>query len=283
LKENSKKIKINSKYLLLIYIAILLLLIFTIFVFSKGNLSISENDCIYKGKLCTKEQIFEGIKVKYKVSDFKKMGFYVINNDENTMTLLASENLLDDVNWYWQLANYLGPHEILDVLFNKTKNWKNVPLLTYSYNDSGYEYYKNTCVTNNINPDMKEEGYDCEKVGGYKNIVIKDGKAVMETSADTSHSWDNQKIRARLITKEEVYDLIAIKGDLKIPWLANTKSFWTMTSATEKNNYYDYKAYTVGVNSQNTDEINLIAKKVVDDDAQIGLRPVITVNKEAKE
>ena len=96
------------------------------------------NNCVTSGQ-CTPEQIStdEGIKVTINVKENTPKDFYVLADDGNKITLIMSENLGDNVEWYADgKDNIYGPTTALAALEDRTKDWI-IPEFTYQLKGLG--------------------------------------------------------------------------------------------------------------------------------------------------
>ena len=175
----------------------------------------NENECFKKGNICSDDEIMNGIKYVYEVKNNKTYEFYVIANDENTLTLLMNDNLADNIDWQSEGINMKGPTGAFLEVIDICQNWKNVPEITnYEYPDYGKLYSENVCQNQTL------DNYDCdyEENRGYKgiwinnnsiieyNLLSKDGEEVLQ-----SFDLSDFTVRARLITFEEVRNLSGAK------------------------------------------------------------------------
>ncbi|MBE6155729.1 MAG: hypothetical protein E7164_03125 [Firmicutes bacterium] len=233
--------------------------------------------CLEKGKTCTLEEIIQGIAVSVAVNDKKIENFYVISNDENTMTLLSENNIIEDAIWYHQPGNFFGPNSLIINLSNATHNWTNIDVIqNYKYEDSGYQRFRDICITKTT----KVEGYDCDSLdlgAGYSKLVIENGNVNVYTEYDSYFPFEGEKVRVRTITKEEVEYLIN-NAQKPIAWLSISKPFWTLTSAVDKVNGYITKAYVVQNTEFHPSAVALFPYKV-NTEKGIGIRAVITIPK----
>ena len=113
--------------------------------YTNGIMS-SENNCIKRGYSCSKTEMLadEGIKVKVEVAQNIFNDFYVINDENEELTLIMDRNLYDEtdenngnVAWYNKLNNSSGPLTALEKLKEKTSVWTNINEREYIYSDDG--------------------------------------------------------------------------------------------------------------------------------------------------
>ncbi len=282
-----------NKFLKLFIIVLAAILIVatpvSIYFYSKEDKT-SKNECIKKGDICTDEEIYNGVKVSYEVKSGTTKEFYVIANDKDQMTLLAAENISEDVDWHSEMVNVKGPLNATISLVNATKNWKSVPTINnYRHKDTGLETFKNTCSGEGEN----KSGYDCYANGvlcrGYNEIIIQEGLTIFNTNIvyqDPSIPIDNVyeisgTTRARMITIDE---LLALKKDNKYPsWLIENlkedEGYWTLDSSTASKNNYNQGAYALANKAGSPSTESLFVQKETGDQFTIGIRPVIVVNK----
>ncbi|MBQ6841195.1 MAG: hypothetical protein IJO63_03680 [Bacilli bacterium] len=235
------------------------------------------SNCLDAGKVCIGKEIIKGIKVSVPVNNKTLLDFYVLSNTPQKMTLISAENIIDDAIWYIQDTNVYGPNNLIISLLEATKNWDNIePIKHYEYFDLGYGQYASICKDYSI----ENHNYDCsslEKGAGYHSLVIENGNITSQTSFESSFILDNRKLRVRTVTKEEI-TLLQTYTDGSIKWLENSNKFWTLTSATEKQNGYNAKAYAVRSAEFEDSGIQLHAYDV-DHYDNIGIRAVIELEK----
>ena len=247
------------------------------------------NDCVKKGNICSAEEIYKGVEVEIAVNDKTKQRFYVISNDENQMTLIMNKNIKKEADWSAELINIKGPGEAYAQLIDKTKNWNNIDYISeYKYEDSGKKTFEEICQdpTNN-------GGYDCSTTRitsrGYNDVTINDGKVTLNYNiyyepTDEKPQLSNELVgqtRARIITNEEIN---AVVQNNETPlWLiknlGDKEGYWTATSSIAQKTSYDGGAVAL-VKMDNKPSIESIyVMKDYDAKYEIGIRPVITVNK----
>ena len=172
--------------------------------------------------------------------------FCVIGETEDTVTLMAKENVGSETRWGGASYNSTGPNDSMEYLLDQTKDWTNIPVISsYTYDDS-------------------EGG---TKTYGYTGLSITDGILTItpkEGNAQVIGDSSNQ-FRARLITYEEVMNITKGKP---FAWMANT---WT-ASADGRTNNEAYRIMTANV-SYPTRFITYVLH-----DSE-GIKPVITMSK----
>ena len=256
----------------IILVSILLIGIYILIFFSFYNKPIKEKkeyskaSCIKKGNKCSQEQIKEGIYLSFAVNDKKTYDFYMIDNDENYMTLLCSKNL-GKSQWNTENINMKGPVTPIYELYELTKDWTNVLTIDgFTYDDYGYK----SCLKNA----SKEEKNYCSE-GGYHNIKLSKENSYVETNIlndDKYYIFDlDDEFKARLITVEELLNLdmqIWLKDNLQ-----NGEGYWTMSSSTAANISFSSGAYALMYDGKKTsiESINV--------SLNLGLRPVIKIEK----
>ena len=298
----------NLKYFILAGCLLIVLFLIGFFVTrnnSTANVSIptkniEDVECLKKGKVCTTDELREGIKVKYKVNKTDTEEFYVLSNDENKMNLLLAHNIGESTYWSEEVTNVKGPTTALTYANKLVKKWTNVPYITdYNYVDFGYKYYLDVCVDKTV----KDEKFDCNAYAGYKDFTVKDGKLTIlynmpepdiegwETMEDLvyTNKFEMVNLRIRLATIEEINELVIDKKGLP-KWLIDgvkkNGEYWTMSSNPFSADYYDVFAYTVKNVKGKTDigvkvvyNWEFSKDKTLEEDYEVYLRPVITINK----
>lgn len=138
----------------------------------------------YFGCVSSKETCDFGRSMEIKVSSTEINEFYVVNDDNVTLTLVASKNIGNSntttLPWYDSSIskgdNTKGHLTVLNALNILTNDWTNVDYIeNYEYNNSGT---------------------------GYKKLSIVDGNAVI-TDSSGGNVEVSGKSRARLLTYEE--------------------------------------------------------------------------------
>jgi len=153
----------------------------------------SENACVTSGT-CSQADINAGILVNVKVNDKKAYDFYVMADNGTELTLLMSENLGDNVDWYADDDdNSQGPTTAVAELKLRTSEWTNILERDYVYRDDGggnkytafpekmrarlitYTEVNNIKTANNgtlpawMYVNLKNTGSDTDSVGLVKN------------------------------------------------------------------------------------------------------------------
>jgi len=118
----------------------------------------------------------------------------IIDIDEETVTLMLTQNLGNTIAWYdhrnhnhsAESINNYGPKDVLEYLNGLTINWDNVdPIESYSY-------------INNLGGN---------KTYGYREIKITDGEiTIVDKEGNEIKDVDGES-KARLITREEIFEI----------------------------------------------------------------------------
>lgn len=254
----------------------------------KKEKPIKHNDCIKMGNFCTEKDIYDGVEVEIAVSKNKKQRFYVISNTEYNMTLMMNENIAPQVEWFNELFNIFGPETAMLELENRTKNWTSIDLIEdYTYNDNGYQTFINNCQNGTTN-----SYYDCstelDPTRGYFGLSIKNGILTIRENrigGEKAVTFNKRKFRARLATIEEI-DALRYKKQLP-KWLINDlddkEGYWTMSSSTSKKTNNSQGAIAIANVEKQASIESLFVTKEYEAQYKIGIRPVITIAKEASE
>lgn len=280
--KNKKMFIILILYLVFLS-AVVLFVIFNKKARDLKNVEYFDGICLSQGYVCDDEQILDGILISYQVNDKKDYDFYVIDNDEDTLTLIMNKNLVSDVNWHEEFINMKGPLTALLTLQEYTQDWLRIPVIEdYVYVDYGKKYDQDKCIGES--DDWYDCNYEKNPYRGYDKVVINDQNSFVdlnigdEEDAMQEFPLDDLSFRARLITLEEVTKLKNAK------WLASNlkdnEAYWTLSSAPTPLTTYSSGAFAVvkGEETANLEGLyvintyNEVYKKV-------GLRPVITINK----
>jgi len=114
------------------------------------------------------------------VNNQEKYNFYVIKDTGTELTLLMSENLGDNVEWYsGDGANDKGPLTSVAELKLRTNDWINIPEKLYTYSDDGgsnrYASFSETMrarmITYTEVNNMKAENNDTMPSWMYVNLI----------------------------------------------------------------------------------------------------------------
>ena len=191
----------------------------------KGTIELKDNKFIYKNILLKGKYYYErgilvedadnnseisiGDKYTYKVNDTDTFNFYVLSfNDDSTVNLIMDRNICENgtvdyandpnrksCTYPWHTLfqnNSKGPVRILEVLYNATKNWTNIPDMDLSgekaYIDEGH------IINNNY-------GYGkIETVVNGIKITMMDGTEVTNSRNETPVIFydENKPLKARL-------------------------------------------------------------------------------------
>ena len=287
----------KTQKILTIFIIVLgtiLLITIPIYLISYLNTSpkreLKTNKCVERGNICTIDDIIEGVEILVQVSNNEEYIFNVISNDENSMTLLMNENIKKETNWHGELINIKGPQTALSELVNYTKDWDKIDVITdYEYIDGGKAIFEEQCKNQTT-----EEGYDCSEIiydsRGYNSIKINNGKIILNTNIVSSipdteinniYVLESANARARLITREEIAAIT--RGNGYPNWLVSNldekEGYWTLTSATSIKVNYLQGAVAIAKKDNKTSIEDLAVMKEYEPKYQIGIRPVIVVNK----
>lgn len=247
---------------------------------------VKEYECIKKDKVCTFDEMYEGVEVNVEVAEGKTYTFSMIANDKETMTLMLQQNVVDSVEWHKEEINMKGPQYAIQMLNEKIADWDNISNIEkYTYEDGGKKDYERIC-----NSDVKEPEYKCitenHKTSGYNGLKIENGETTflfnLQSAEDEEAATEGSimaKAKARLITLEEVEEFSIDKGLPKwlIEDLDKNEAYWTMTSSPSMTTAY-YQGAIAIANIDN--KLSVEAKLVVGEkDSKVGLRPVITIAK----
>ena len=286
-----EKFNKGLKIFIIVLAIVLVISIIAIVIFSGTSATkekpIKQHECTKMGRFCSEEEIYKGVEVDVEVSDKKTERFYVISNTEHSMTLMMKKNIAPRVDWFDNILNIFGPETAMLELANRTKSWKNIDLIEdYKYSDNGLQTYISNCQNGTTEP-----GYDCsttlDPTRGYISLAI--NKGVLTITANeiggAKPSTFKPKFRARLATVEEMDALVYQK---KLPtWLISNldknEGYWTISSSTSlKTNYSQGAIAVANIDKQPSIE-SLFVEKTYSPKFKIGIRPVITIEKEAVE
>lgn len=280
--RNEVQMKLTKqKTIIIVFIIVLLIIIIgiSLILFSNGSAIYSSKDeCTKKDKICSNEQIAQGVIVKVKVNSKKEIPFYLIENNEYQMTLISKEVLKENTNWSQYDDNIYGPDTLMLNLYEITKDWTNIPkIIEYKYEDEGFEDYVKACLID------KKDSYefDCANLDyfvGYSELSIKDGILSLTSADRTDTTYDAKEYRAKIWSKKEIMEFETRLADYSISWLKDTKSFWTITSATKKIDGSYTSAYAVEADD-NKKGFQLVAKTIFNSSTETGIRPIITIDK----
>lgn len=210
----------------------------------------TNEECVNKGNVCNIFDIGNGIELKVDVNDNETYSFHVIDNDENTLTLLSDDSIVSS-SWRESEENFFGPDLLIKNVFEKTSSWTNVNYQDFEYVDYGYKNYKQNCY------EGKGANELCNMLGegiGYEKINISSTGASMKNSFGENISLSNKKVYARPATYEEISELFAYNN--KITWLENKNAFWTMTSSMDERYVYS-GAYLIKSSSETSTGITI--------------------------
>lgn len=285
----------KEKLIKVLKVIIVIICIYLVVVIAVSLLSgnkeepLEKADCLSKGKVCTEEQIFKGVEVDVAVTDKKTYRFNVISNDENQMTLIMNKNIIAQADWHLELINLKGPQTSLTDLYKKTANWTNVPVISdYTYEDSGRKNYEEMCLNGATDPT-----YDCDTTvhptRGYKSLEIKNGQATLYFNlasidggpVSAKYTVEEENARTRFITREEI---TALTKDYQLPtWLIKNldekEGYWTLSSSTATKTFYSQGATAIANVNNKTSIESLYVMHDYEPNFKIGIRPVITIEK----
>lgn len=278
--------KILKIFIIILTIVLVIATPISIYNYSNKNKNVKTNNCIKKGNVCTADEIFSGVVVPVEVAKNKSYKFYVIENDENTMTLIMDKNTTKEIEWQFEGINMKGPASAQYEIQKETTNWKNIDIIdNYEYADGGRINFEENCKNGTVPPtyDCSTENY---KNRGYLNLTINEGIARLypniyseDETPSTLTVLSSYLARARLITQEEIQKVSNNKGIPK--WLVSNlkekEGYWTMTSSTSKTVGYIGGAIAIAKNNNQASMEMLFSNET--DDFTIGVRPVITINK----
>lgn len=256
---------------------------------------ITKYPCLFKGNICSEDDISRAIKAKIQVSDSNSYDFYLISNDAETATFIMASNLEDNVDWHSERVNIKGPVNSFEKLVELTKDWNKIPIIEdYNYIDEGQVIYNEICDGDKLR--NKESYYDCTSniipTRGYKGISIKNGKTTIyynlpeeeneEYIIMQEYKYENDT-RARFIELEELDKFM--NNDFTYPdWLIDhtreNGGYWTMSSSTYPTIEYMQGAFAVVNNKNIANKVELYT--TIKDNYKfnkIGIRPVITIPK----
>lgn len=272
--------KITKKNLIITIIVILIIIISIVLVlsFNKSKIYKSDDECTKRGRVCSVEQIAKGVIVMVKVNSKMEIPFYIIKNNEYQMTLMSKDVLQENTNWSKYDDNIYGPDTLMLNLYELTKYWTNVPkIMEYNYNDEGFKEYASACINN----ETSKQEFDCDNLDyyiGYSNLSIKNGLLSLKAVDNSKVIFANKEYRAKIWSKKEIIKFQNDLADYSVNWLKDTKSFWTITSATKKVDGSYTSAYAVE-SADNKNGFQLVSQKIFNPSTPTGIRPIITIDK----
>lgn len=174
------------------------------------------DECAVEGKCAV------GTPFMIKVNDTETYKFYVINDDEETVTLIMNRNLYEkgkaSVAWSTE-SQSLGPITALNYLNSQTTTWTNIkPIKEYIYNNfsvsgetSGYQKFE---IQNGVGKLISQDGSIITQLEGTSRARMITGKEAREIgcihAASTCPSW--------------LYENLYNSGD------NNSWGYWTLTT-----------------------------------------------------
>lgn len=123
-----------------------------------------------------------GTIIEYQVSKDVTKFFYVLHDDNNTITMQQRENILDGIAWNSTNDNTKGPITALEALDTATGDWNNVKDQTYTMgytNFGGYGLYTGCAAYNNCSQNKYTLGAKTSKA---RMITVQEAMAVGCTS-----------------------------------------------------------------------------------------------------
>lgn len=236
----------------------------------------TDADCIYQGKVCNSEDIGQGIPITYQVNDETSLDFYVLSNDETTLTLISKEPVTKST-WSRDPENFAGPEPLLKALYEATKDWNNAKPLKYTYKDEGYQRYESLC----LDKTEKDSTYDCNFVKdgvGYISLTYDEKGVRYLTAYNKVNTISTEPAYARTITEHDLIELFVYNKE--ITWLQNIEPAWTATSATDSRSGY----YHSGKTLKNTDKTSTgLEVSFADDLQELNVYAVINIDKQIKD
>ena len=156
----------------------------------EGTIKMDENNNL-EFSLSTQKYVI-GEEITFDPGDGERT-WNVIGEDETTVRLLLSENLVATFVWDDSGTNKNGPVAAMRELYEKTKTWINAEPVNYKYDDKkvGSEY-------------------------GYISFVSTNGEATVTGEINTQISTIEEPLRARMLTIDEVFEIASkTNGNLK--------------------------------------------------------------------
>lgn len=95
-------------------------------------ISKASESCFRKGRQCSLSQIKSGVHFHVAINDSETVKFYVLADDGEKVTAIASKNLGTDISASGTAITTEGPRVAVNTLKNRTTSWRNVtPRLPY--------------------------------------------------------------------------------------------------------------------------------------------------------
>ena len=233
-------------------------------------------------------EISIGDKYTYKVNDTDTFNFYVLSfNEDDTVNLIMDRNICENgtVDYANDLDNNYcryawhsgtndstyGPDTAMQVLYNATKKWSNVPNMIFNYVDenSSVNGYKDISVNDGISVITSKN----EEVIKVLGTAIEPLKARMPKKSEVV-SNDNDKICSHTGPCNQCPNWLvdyldspsSICGDIYITnsHIGNIVGYWLLSS------YFEGGSYYIGNNGNDGADYTNIYDKY-------GIRPVIKV------
>lgn len=214
-------------------------------------------ECVKASNICSSEEIYQGLKLKVKVSEDNIKEFYIIGNDNISLTLLSADTVEKNIK-FAEKNNLMGPINLLEVLREKTNDWDLIDYMNFFH----YIDYINS------EDYIPEEIVSNGTVSGYSSFTIYKGKAninFMKLDKDLNTTYNfKRSFRARAVTYEEIHNL---EKDGVLPDYLKDKDFWTISSAPGEKSK---NAYAVV-------DGKLVSKNI---ETKLGILPVIYIDKQ---
>jgi hypothetical protein len=190
-----------------------------------------EDTC--KGTTCYEDKSVgsceAGTIIFYRVNDNEIYSFNVLHDDGDTITLQTNKNLTTS---QWNTSNNVsdGPITALDAVEEITKDWTNVPKITYSLGKNGLLFVKNPIEYNPYNTTITYQDTNYTMIGDW-------------ALSNTNTSYYNEIIRsarARIISLQELVNVkcLVTPGSCpswvgKNPNTSSYESYYTLTGHTD--------------------------------------------------
>lgn len=301
--ENNKNKKF--KRALIIFIVVLALIIaialpYSILSLNKDDTKtdglnkakdVKDYECTKKGQVCSFEEMYEGVEVNVEVAKGEIYTFSMIANDEDTMTLMLQQNIIDDIEWHEEGINMKGPQTSLYKLNEQLQNWTYIEnIKQYSYTDKGKLDTDAFCSTA-VEPTLYECPTSEYDTRGYNGITITDGEIkllynlppdeiVIPDAVILTEGTIRTTGKVRFITLEEYETFVTDDGPAKwlIEDLETNEGYWTMTTSPILTTGYNQGAYAI-INRNSEPDTENVPVARGNEYFKVGLRPVITVDK----
>lgn len=110
------------------------------------------NECVKYGNTCTIDQIKSQVSLTVAVNDNESYNFNVLSDDGEKLTLIMDNSFEDDINWSSSLNE--GPLNLLEYVETKTKNWVNIPDITYTLSGNSSDDFNSCSVYSECNSNV---------------------------------------------------------------------------------------------------------------------------------